>query len=70
MYGFHRPIPSHPGAPGKRKWICRVCGFLYDESLGDPKHGFAPGTTWEQIPSDWICPVCRVTKSDFDPFLD
>ncbi|MEK7393162.1 MAG: rubredoxin [Fibrobacterota bacterium] len=70
MYNRERPIPKHPGTPGKRKWICRVCGFLYDEAVGDAKHGLPAGTTWEQIPSDWICPVCRVTKSDFDPFLD
>jgi rubredoxin-NAD+ reductase len=70
MYGIDRHLPEHPGHPGKRRWICRICGFIYDEAVGDVHHGFAPGTPWEDIPSDWLCPVCRVTKSDFDPLLD
>lgn len=70
MFGHDRPIPDHPGVPGHRRWICRICGFVYDESLGDARHGFAPGTPWERIPDDWRCPVCRVSKSEFDPLLD
>ncbi len=70
MFGHDRPIPDHPGQRGTRRWICRICGFVYDESLGDARHGFAPGTTWEQIPDDWHCPVCRVSKSEFDPLLE
>ena len=57
MYNRERPIPKHPGTPGKRKWICRVCGFLYDEAVGDAKHGLPAGTTIElaAIHKDFIC---------------
>ena len=48
-----------------RKFHCRVCGHLYDEALGDPDSGIAPGTRWEDIPESWSCPQCGVTKSDF-----
>lgn len=70
MFGLTPKLPSHPGRPGERRWICRICGFIYDETVGDLAHGFAPGTLWDDVPSDWVCPVCRVTKSDFDPLLD
>jgi rubredoxin-NAD+ reductase len=48
-----------------RKWECSVCGFIYDEALGLPEEGIAPGTAWEDIPDDWSCPDCGVAKSDF-----
>lgn len=70
MFGLRPEMPRHPGRPGSRRWICRICGFIYDEAVGDLDHGFAPGTLWDDVPSDWVCPVCRVTKSDFDPLLD
>ncbi len=60
----------HPGVPGSRRWICRVCGFIYDEALGNLSEGFPPGTLWDSIPETWRCPICRVTKSDFDPLVD
>lgn len=49
-----------------RQFICRVCGLIYDEELGDPDSGLAPGTRFEDIPDDWECPLCGVTKTDFD----
>ncbi|HET8706261.1 MAG TPA: rubredoxin [Pseudomonadales bacterium] len=49
-----------------RKWECTVCGFIYDEAKGLPEEGIAPGTKWEDIPDDWVCPDCGVTKADFD----
>ncbi|NBX68847.1 MAG: rubredoxin [Proteobacteria bacterium] len=49
-----------------RKFLCVVCGFIYDEEKGDPESGIAPGTKWEEIPADWSCPECGVTKSDFE----
>lgn len=52
-------------APHYRKWMCMVCDYLYDEALGDPEHGLAPGTRFEDIPEDWSCPDCGVTKNDF-----
>jgi rubredoxin len=49
-----------------RTWMCVVCGFVYDEADGLPEEGIAPGTRWEDIPEDWVCPDCGVTKSDFE----
>lgn len=50
---------------GKRIWVCVVCGYLYQEELGLPDEGIAPGTSWEDVPEDWECPKCGVRKSDF-----
>jgi len=49
------------------RWICTVCGWIYDEDEGDPDSGLAPGTRFEDIPDDWYCPLCGVTKADFVP---
>jgi rubredoxin len=49
-----------------RKWMCVVCGFIYDEALGLPDEGIEPGTRWEDIPDTWTCPDCGVTKDDFE----
>ncbi|MBN2754343.1 MAG: rubredoxin [Candidatus Goldbacteria bacterium] len=48
------------------KWTCVVCGYVYDPAKGDPEHGIAPGTSFEQIPDDWTCPECGASKSDFE----
>ncbi len=47
------------------KWRCEVCGYVYDESSGIPEDGIAPGTPWEQVPEDWICPECEASKEAF-----
>ena len=47
-------------------WECLVCGFIYEEVLGLPDECIAPSTPWEDIPDDWACPDCGVTKSDFE----
>ena len=47
------------------RWICKTCGWIYDENKGDPDSGLAPGTRFEDIPDDWSCPLCGVTKADF-----
>lgn len=49
-----------------RKWLCVVCGWIYDEAKGWPDHGIAPSTKWEDIPEDWMCPECQVGKADFE----
>ena len=49
-----------------RKWKCLVCGFIYDEATGLPDEGIEPGTKWDDIPDDWMCPDCGVGKSDFE----
>ncbi|WP_018954858.1 FAD-dependent oxidoreductase [Thioalkalivibrio sulfidiphilus] len=48
-----------------RRYVCVVCGYVYDEEKGDPEHGLAPGTRYEAIPDDWACPDCGVTKAEF-----
>ncbi len=50
---------------GERVWVCVVCGYLYKESEGMPEDGIPPGTRWEDVDEDWMCPKCGVTKSDF-----
>jgi rubredoxin len=47
-------------------WQCIVCGYVYDEAKGDPEHGIAAGTRWEDIPAGWSCPDCGVAKADFE----
>lgn len=49
-----------------RKFQCNICGFVYDESVGDPEHGIVLGTRWEDVPENWECPECGVSKADFD----
>lgn len=48
-----------------QQYLCKVCGYIYDEAEGDPDSGLAPGTRFEDIPDDWYCPLCLVKKSDF-----
>lgn len=48
------------------KYVCSVCGFVYDEAVGIPEAGIAPGTKWEDLPEDWVCPLCGATKSEFE----
>ena len=51
--------------PVNGKWQCFFCGFIYDEANGLPEEGILPGTRWEDIPPDWICPSCGAGKGDF-----
>ena len=48
------------------RYVCTVCGYEYDPDLGDPDGGIEPGTAFEDIPNDWVCPVCGAEKSDFE----
>ena len=47
------------------KYVCNVCGYEYDPAVGDPDNGIAPGTSFEDLPADWVCPLCGVGKEDF-----
>ena len=47
------------------KYICDVCGYVYDEVVGDPDNGIAPGTKWEEVDDDFLCPLCGVGKDQF-----
>ena len=48
------------------KYVCTVCGFVYDEAEGHPDSGIAPGTKWEDVPEDFTCPLCGVGKDMFE----
>jgi len=48
-----------------KKYVCSICGWIYEEALGDPDHGIAPGTTFDSLPDDFVCPLCGVGKDDF-----
>jgi rubredoxin len=50
-----------------KKYRCTICGYIYDEAEGDPDNGIAPGTKWEDLPADWVCPMCGAGKDEFSP---
>ena len=50
-----------------QKYVCTVCGYVYDPAVGDADSGVAAGTAFEKIPDDWACPVCAVGKDMFEP---
>lgn len=57
-----------PAAPAKnQKYICKLCGYIYDPAAGDPDHGVAPGTAFSDVPSQWTCPLCGMDKAMFKP---
>jgi len=49
------------------KYVCTVCGYIYDPALGDPENGIAAGTAFEDLPDDWVCSVCGAYKDQFEP---
>ena len=49
------------------KYVCKVCGYIYDPAEGDPDNGVAPGTAFGNLPEDWVCPLCAVGKDEFEP---
>lgn len=49
-----------------KKYVCTVCGYVYDPEVGDPDSGIEPGTSFEDIPEDWVCPVCGISKDMFE----
>lgn len=49
-----------------RSYRCLICGYVYEEELGDPDSGIAPGTRWADIPADWVCPLCGADKKNFE----
>ena len=55
------------GGTAMKKYVCTVCGYVYDPAEGDPDNGVAPGTAFEDVPEDWVCPVCAVAKDMFEP---
>lgn len=65
-----KPRPSilgqTTGIQSMKKLQCIVCGFIYDEAEGLPDEGIQPGTAWDDVPDDWVCPDCGVSKGDFE----
>lgn len=49
-----------------KKWICTVCGYVYDPAVGDPDNGIEAGTAFENLPDTWVCPECGVGKELFE----
>ncbi len=50
-----------------QKFRCMLCNYIYDPELGDPDAGIEPGTAFEDLPEDWVCPLCGAGKEDFEP---
>jgi rubredoxin len=50
-----------------QRYVCEVCGYIYDPEEGDPDGGIEPGTSFEQLPEDWVCPMCGASKDEFSP---
>jgi rubredoxin len=50
------------------RWVCLSCGFIYDPNEGDPYSDVRPGTSFEDLPDGWFCPVCGARKSEFEPY--
>lgn len=48
------------------QYVCTVCGYVYNEETGDPDNGIAPGTRWDDLPDDFVCPLCGVGKDQFE----
>jgi rubredoxin len=48
------------------RYVCTVCGYVYDPEKGDPDNGVEPGTPFEELPNEWVCPVCGATKDQFE----
>jgi len=55
------------GEGAMQKWICTICQYIYDPAEGDPSNGIDPGTTFEDLPDDWFCPLCGASKELFEP---
>lgn len=49
------------------KYRCTICDYVYDPAAGDPGNGVAPGTAFEDLPADWVCPLCGADQSNFEP---
>ncbi len=50
-----------------KKYQCQICGYIYDPAQGDPDNGVPPGTPFEKLPSEWVCPLCGAPQDQFIP---
>lgn len=53
-----------------QKYECQVCSYIYDPEIGDEENGVAPGTSFEDLPEDWVCPDCGVGKEEFEVIVE
>jgi len=52
------------------KWVCTICGYIYDPEVGDPEDGIDPDTAFQDLPDDWVCPECGASKDMFEPYQE
>ena len=64
--GGAEPVPGFLGWAAMDKWECTICGYVYDPATGDPDAGVQPGTAFEDLPDDWVCPECGAGKDMFE----
>jgi len=55
-----------PDIASAERWVCTCCGYVYDPAAGAPEQGIPPGTPFESLPEDWVCPLCAALRSAFD----
>ncbi|HAH30761.1 MAG TPA: rubredoxin [Elusimicrobia bacterium] len=49
-----------------KKYVCKLCGYIYDPAIGDPDNGIPPGTAFDKLPKTWVCPVCGAGTEEFE----
>ena len=59
-------IKNKKGDEEMDKYVCVVCGYIYDPAVGDPDNGIAPGISFDDLPEEWVCPVCGAPQNEFD----
>jgi rubredoxin len=65
----HQPVPRRPATKesAMQKYVCTLCDWVYDPAIGDPDNGVAPGTAFDDLPDDWVCPDCGAGVDMFEP---
>lgn len=62
---FPEVLPDNKEVDAVKKYVCEPCGYVYDPEVGDPDNGVEAGTAFEDLPEDWVCPVCGMGKEEF-----
>ncbi len=52
-----------------KRWVCTICGYVYDPKIGDPEHGIEAGTKFKEVDEEWVCPICAANKDEFEDDL-
>jgi rubredoxin len=66
LYPWRGKIKKKKGLTIMAKYVCSICGYIYDPAAGDPDSGINPGTAFEDLPDDWSCPICGASKDKFE----